>query len=234
MENGFYISAFLFGLLGSVHCAVMCGPIALVLPKGNLLFNQLAYNVGRITSYLIIGGIFGLIGRGLFLVGFQQTISILAGVLLLVVYFGSRVSTKRNWLGGFIQAFTGKLRKLIGPNLHSMKWYSRYMVGAINGFLPCGLVYMAAVAGISTGSPEGGMSYMFLFGLGTVPMMVGITFSKRFFNSKNRVNIYKLVPYFVVVVSTLFVLRGLNLGVPYVSPKLLDDSTGTITNCVEI
>lgn len=234
MENGLYISAFLFGLLGSVHCAVMCGPIALVLPKGKLLFNQLAYNFGRITSYLIIGGIFGLIGRGLFLVGFQQTLSILAGVLLLVIYFGSRVSSKKNRLSTVVQIFTGKLRKLIGPQLHSMKWHSRYLVGIINGFLPCGLVYMAAVAGISTGSPEGGMSYMFLFGLGTVPMMVGITFTKLFFSSKNRVNIYKAVPYFVVIVSTLFVLRGLNLGVPYVSPKLIDDSKGTITNCVEI
>lgn len=233
MENGLYISAFLFGLLGSVHCAVMCGPIALALPKGKLLFNQLAYNFGRITSYLIIGGIFGLIGRGLFLVGFQQTLSILAGVLLMVVYFGSKVSSNKNWLSRFIQIFTGKLRKLIGPHLHSMKWHSRYLVGIINGFLPCGLVYMAAVAGISTGSPEGGMSYMFLFGLGTVPMMVGITFTKLFFNSKSRGNIYKMVPYFVVVISTLFVLRGLNLGVPYVSPKLSDDSSATITNCVE-
>jgi len=158
----------------------------------------------------------------------------LAGVLLLVIYFGSRVSSKKNWLSTVVQIFTRKLRKLIGPQLHSMKWHSRYLVGIINGFLPCGLVYMAAVAGISTGSPEGGMSYMFLFGLGTVPMMVGITFTKLFFSSKNRVNIYKAVPYFVVIVSTLFVLRGLNLGVPYVSPKLIDDSKGTITNCVEI
>ncbi|MEQ6121629.1 sulfite exporter TauE/SafE family protein [Reichenbachiella sp. MALMAid0571] len=220
-----YLSALIFGLLGSVHCAVMCGPIAMVLPKGKHFLNQVSYNFGRITSYLIIGGIFGLIGKGMFLVGFQQTISVLAGVLLILIYFGSK-SYSGNIAGTtFFNKILTSIRKSIGANLTVNKWYSRYLVGLVNGFLPCGLVYMAAVAAISTGSPTGGMTYMFLFGLGTVPMMAGLSISKQFFKAKQRASLYRFVPYFVVVVSTLFILRGMNLGVPYVSPKLSSENT---------
>ena len=226
-----YLSALVFGLLGSVHCAVMCGPIAMVLPKGKHFYNQVSYNFGRITSYLAIGGVFGLIGKGMFLVGFQQTISVLAGVLLILVYFGSK-SYSGSIIGAtYLNKILTSIRKLIGANLTANKWYSRYLVGLVNGFLPCGLVYMAAVAAISTGSPEGGMAYMFLFGLGTVPMMAGLSISKQFLKAKHRVSLYKLVPYFVVVVSTLFILRGMNLGVPYVSPKLSSETNNVIVEC---
>lgn len=226
-----YLSALIFGLLGSVHCMVMCGPIAMVLPKGKHFFNQVSYNFGRITSYLIIGGIFGLIGKGMFLAGLQQTISILAGVLLILVYFGSK-SYSGNIIGTtFLNKILTSIRKSIGSNLTANKWYSRYLVGLVNGFLPCGLVYMAAVAAISKGSPEGGMAYMFLFGLGTVPMMAGLSISKQFLKAKQRVSLYRLVPFFVVVVSTLFILRGMNLGVPYVSPKLSIEMEKGIVEC---
>ncbi|MFY0650932.1 MAG: sulfite exporter TauE/SafE family protein [Cyclobacteriaceae bacterium] len=231
MTTEVYISALMFGFLGSLHCAVMCGPIAMALPNGRSPVNQISYNLGRITTYLLIGGIFGLIGRGIFLAGFQQTLSILAGMLLLLFYFGAKYSGGSNVIARPINKLTSLLRKAIGPYLLSKKWHARYTVGVINGFLPCGLVYMAAVAGISTGSPQGGVSYMLLFGVGTVPMMLGISLSRQLIKSNWRVGLYKLVPLFVVIVSSVFILRGMNLGVPYLSPKLSADSDNAVELC---
>jgi len=83
-------SAFLLGLLGSFHCIGMCGPIAFVLPinrskKSIMFFQSFLYQFGRLITYSFIGFIFGLIGKGLFLAGFQQNLSVFIGLLMILI-----------------------------------------------------------------------------------------------------------------------------------------------------
>src|SRR5210317_413309 len=93
-------SALIFGLLGSFHCIGMCGPIAFVLPipKGNKsksFFGTSLYHIGRILSYSLIGLLFGLLGKGLYLAGFQQRLSILIGIIMiLIILIPTRVLNK--------------------------------------------------------------------------------------------------------------------------------------------
>ena len=94
------------------------------------------------------------------------------------------------------------------------------MIGLLNGMLPCGLVYIALAASIVTGNFIESALYMGIFGLGTFPIMFAIAYSGRIFNARVRQKLYKVVPVFVILLGTLFILRGLNLGIPYVSPQI--------------
>ena len=88
----------------------------------------------------------------------------------------------------------------------------------LNGLLPCGLVYMAIAGAIGTGGIVEGSLYMFLFGLGTIPMLLAISLAGNILSLTVRNNINKLIPVLVVIVGLLFILRGLSLGIPYLSP----------------
>jgi len=225
----FWASAFLLGLVGSLHCGVMCGPIVLALStnaenKSKFLLRQIAYNFGRIITYLLIGAIVGLIGKGLSLVGFQQALSTFSGVLIFTLYLAPKLSYRFNIFNSFIQGFTNFLKKHISPFFNSQNIFSRLMIGFINGFLPCGLVYIAAAGAIATGEPVDSAIFMLFFGLGTTPMLFGISVSQVFFHSKIKLNASKVIPIFVAAISILFILRGLNLGIPYVSPILRSEN----------
>ncbi len=232
----FWASAFLLGLVGSLHCGVMCGPIVLALSthsknKTTFFLRQLAYNTGRITTYLLIGAIIGLIGKGLTLAGFQQILSIVSGVLIFTLYFAPKLSHKFNSFIFLIQGFTTFLKKHISPFFKSQSVISRFMIGFVNGFLPCGLVYIAAAGAIATGEPSDSAIFMLFFGLGTVPMLLGISVSQMFFGSKIKLNASKAIPVFVATISILFILRGLNLGIPYVSPVISTDNATEQVDC---
>ena len=84
-----------------------------------------------------------------------------------------------------------------------------FLIGFFNGFLPCGLVYMALIGSISTGNAIEGALYMMLFGLGTVPLMSSAIFFGNFISINARKTIQKVIPVFVVFIGILFILRGL-------------------------
>jgi sulfite exporter TauE/SafE len=223
-------TAFIIGLIGSLHCAGMCGPIVLATSAGDRSWpaffrGRLAYNLGRIVSYGLLGGVFGLLGRTLALAGLQRWLSIGAGALILVScagYFGSawNVSTIRavTWLkGGF------------GALLRSRTALAQVGLGMLNGLLPCGLVYVACLAAMASGSVASAVAYMVMFGLGTVPMMVGIGALGRNFQNALRFRFQKLIPVCLLMLGTLLVLRGMGLGIPYLSPSL----SGHCPACIE-
>lgn len=216
--------AFSLGLFGSFHCIGMCGPIALSLPIGS--FSQikkyisiLLYNLGRITTYSLIGLIVGLIGESISLVGFQQSLSISLGIVLifgvLINYFLPN-KHKLN-LGNTkpLKIVKSKLSILFQQKSIS----SIYLIGVLNGFLPCGFVYIAIAGAIATGNYIDSIKFMAAFGFGTFPVMIIANFAGMFINIKLRNSIKKLVPIFVFVMGLLLVLRGMDLGIPYVSPK---------------
>jgi len=217
-------TAFILGLLGSFHCIGMCGPIAFVLPldrssKAKMLFQTFLYHFGRLLTYSIIGLIFGLIGKGLYLAGFQQRLSILMGVIMILTVVIPVKVFNQFHITKPLYKIIGKVKQQLGLYLNKKSNKSIFLIGFFNGFLPCGLVYMALIGSIATSNMFSGATYMFLFGLGTVPMMTLAVYAGNFLKVSLRNKIQKAIPVFVVIIGLLFILRGLGLGIPYISPS---------------
>ena len=218
------LSALVLGIMGSFHCAGMCGPIAVALPlHGNTVlqkfFGGTLYNIGRTLTYGIMGALFGMLGQGIQLLGFQQKVSVIMGALMIIsvlfpAFFRNQNNLEKRWF-----SVVGKLKKSIGKLFTVRSFSSLFFIGLLNGLLPCGLVYIAIAGAIGTGNSAQGTLYMILFGLGTIPMMLGISVAGNMMGLALRNKINKLIPVLVVVVGLLFILRGLDLGIPYLSPK---------------
>lgn len=231
-----WTSALVLGFLGSLHCLGMCGPIAFMLPLDRehavRKSAQLSlYHIGRLFAYGSIGLAFGFLGKGLSLFGFQQKLSIGMGVLMiLIVLLPSKIFQGQRMLRP-LQLALGKLRSSMGNTLKKRSPDAFLTLGLLNGFLPCGLVYMALLGALAMAAPLQGGLYMLLFGLGTVPMMSLVAFSKGMLQAKLAQRFKKLIPAFVVLVGLLFILRGLGLGIPYVSPKEVQPQTTATLEC---
>jgi len=217
-------TALVLGLAGSFHCIGMCGPIAFVIPvdrssKTTLIFQTFLYNLGRVISYSLIGILFGFIGKGLYLAGFQQRLSILMGVLMiLMVLVPVSIFNKYNFSKPLYKVIA-QVKSKLGLYLNKKSNKALFSIGFFNGFLPCGLVYMALIGSISTGNILQGSLYMALFGVGTIPMMAAAVLLGNFVSISFRSKIQKVIPVFVVIIGLLFILRGLGLGIPYISPS---------------
>ena len=217
----------MLGLAGSAHCAGMCGPLALALPTGGrsglaLLSNRVCYNAGRVTTYCLLGVLFGMIGRSLALAGVQRWVSIAVGVAILIGVFMARA---RALTVKFALPVSG-LKSALGRLLQRQGLASQYWFGVLNGLLPCGLVYVACVGAAATGGLFSGVEYMLAFGLGTVPMMLALGLAGQALPVTFRLRLQKLIPVCLALVAVLLILRGLALGIPYLSPELAGDQPG--------
>jgi len=217
------LAAFIMGFVGSLHCAAMCGPLALAVPvvgdtKSSFFASRLVYNLGRTLTYGALGLIFGIIGKSLLLAGFQQWLSITAGIAMLAfLIFGH----KRAFAAG--GKTSSWIKRIFGRFLQRRSYTAIFTLGAANGLLPCGLVYMAGTASAAIGDILQSALYMIVFGLGTLPMMLGLTlFSRPLVALLQRFRLKPLVPIAVSVVALSLILRGLALGIPYVSPAVSD------------
>lgn len=220
-------TAFMLGLAGSAHCAGMCGPLALALPTGGrrgwaLLPCRLLYNLGRVTTYGLLGVVFGSIGRSLALAGVQRWVSIGLGVAILLGLF---VAKARALTMQFALPVTW-LKSALGRLLQQQTLASQYLLGVLNGLLPCGLVYIAGVGAAATGGLVSGVEYMLVFGLGTVPMMLALSLAGQALPVTFRLRLQKLVPVALALVAVLLIVRGLSLGIPYLSPDLAGKQPG--------
>lgn len=218
-----YFSAFLLGLLGSFHCIGMCGPIALVLPvhaqrSMPRVTKIFLYQIGRVSAYGSIGFIFGFLGKGLFLSGFQQRLSIIIGVIMIlyVIVPAKLFSNFRTTTPLYL--LIGKIKSGLGKRLKNKSYGSLFIIGFLNGYLPCGMVYMALAGAIAMATPTQGFIYMVIYGLGTIPLMTLIIYFKTLFSIQFRNRIQKTIPFFVFAIGLLFILRGLGIGIPYISP----------------
>ncbi len=221
MNTSILIMAFLMGFTGSLHCAGMCGPIVWIMPfqlfsgakKALAIF---LYHFGRISVYASLAIILHSF-RNLFDPKIQQYISVVLGGFLLVAgityFFSGYLSNLKLPWASFVKK---QLGKVIGkPGLSAIT-----AAGVLNGLLPCGLVYMALSASVTLNSVIDVISLIYFFGLGTMPMLVGITLMKSKLQFLRLNHIKKLVPIVVFSFGCLFVLRGMNLGIPYLSPKV--------------
>ena len=230
------LSAIIFGLLGSFHCLGMCGPIAFMLhvdrEKPIKRFLQiLSYHLGRIFTYAIIGILFGILGKGFYLFGFQQQLSIIAGLTMILIVVFPKI-TKHNWLSKKMSFVILKVKSALGKELQKKKNDTFFVLGFLNGFLPCGLVYMAVLGALATPTITQASFYMILFGIGTIPLMTAFVYLGNFTKGNFRSYIQKAIPILVVCIGVLFVLRGLGLGIPFISPNLeMNVTSAVVTGC---
>lgn len=219
-------AGFLFGIAGSFHCVGMCGPIAMALPFNGssgwrYYAGRLLYNGGRIVTYAALGALAGAFGKSLQMAGLQQTVSIVSGVLILLLLV--LPATMKGKAAGVLG--TDKLmiwvRHKLGYFFQKNSMGSLFMVGLLNGLLPCGFVYIALAGAISVQGIGGAMLYMALFGLGTFPLMFLVSLSGKLISLKVRAAFNRAVPYIGMCLAVLFIVRGLGLGIPYLSPEVV-------------
>lgn len=230
------ITAFLFGLISSFHCIGMCGPIAMMLPvdRNNptkKVTQIITYHLGRLSAYATIGLLFGLIGKGFFLAGMQQNLSIFIGVaMIVVILIPERIFVNYNFSKPVFRLIS-KIKTSLGSQFKNKSYKSLFTIGLLNGFLPCGMVYVALFGAIAMQSAGWGVLYMIVFGLGTVPMMSSVVYLNSFLTLPIRNKIQKAIPYVAVCIGILFVLRGLGLGIPYLSPANMSLFVQEQPNC---
>jgi sulfite exporter TauE/SafE len=230
------VSALILGLLGSLHCVGMCGPIAFMLPvdRSNSFkkVSQIGiYHFGRLLAYSIIGLVFGLVGKSLYIFGIQQQLSIIIGILMIVIVILPHKTIGKYNLSKPLYKVISKVKSGLGKALKKKTADTFLTIGFLNGFLPCGLVYMAVFGAIATGSLVEGSLYMVLFGLGTIPLMTSAIYLGKFLNSTLKQRIQKAIPVFIVIIGALFILRGLGLGIPYLSPAPIVEMASSALEC---
>lgn len=211
------------GLLGSIHCAVMCGPLLLAVQAGQGIswkttFNKLLYQFGRILTYGLIGLFLGLLGNLASLQGWQQGFSLVTGILLFAIglfyMFGKSSSKLAAIQTKAIQPFA----KFMG------KWLYRpggsFIAGVLNGILPCGMVYMALASAVNADSIWNSFYFMLLFGLGTLPLLLVFSFAGNFPKRIFKKGFSTVLPILFILMGVWFILRGANLDIPYISPLI--------------
>jgi sulfite exporter TauE/SafE len=231
-----FFSALMLGFIGSLHCAGMCGPIAIALPLNNQswfarISGGLLYNTGRTITYAILGAFFGLAGMGLALGGMQQWVSIILGALMILAVVIPRLGAAGKKINGLTDSITGHLKKPFIKLFRARTYSSLFIIGILNGFLPCGLVYIALAGALVMSHVYEGSLYMVFFGIGTIPMMLAISIAGNIISQKLRRKLSNAIPLFIILLGILFILRGLNLGIPYISPKLNQDGEKTNMEC---
>ena len=215
------------GFLGSFHCVGMCGPIALSLPIGkwgarDKITGILLYNFGRVLTYGFMGLLFGAIGKGFSMAGLQQAVSIILGVCTIaIVIMPARTAGKLDAISQHIP-YLPVVKRNITLLFKQKTFSSLALIGLLNGLLPCGFVYMALAGAIATASSLSGAGFMMLFGIGTIPAMLLVAFSSHLFPIEVRSRIRKMVPVFMFMIGAILIVRGMNLGLPYMSPQFDD------------
>jgi sulfite exporter TauE/SafE len=152
--------------------------------------------------------------------------------MIIVVMIPSKTLNRYNFSKP-VYKIISKVKNRLGKELKKKTPDTFLTIGFLNGFLPCGLVYMALFGAIAMGSAWQGSLYMVLFGLGTVPLMTTAIYFSGILKSSAKQRIQKLIPVFVIIIGMLFILRGLGLGIPYVSPKPVTEVVSTKMECIQ-
>lgn len=231
------LAALTMGVLGSFHCVGMCGPLALSLPLTNnsslgKFVGAFLYNSGRVITYSAFGLLFGAIGETVSLFGVQQWLSVVLGALILLfVVLPKRITAlQQHNAGAWLYE---KIRTPLGKLFKQRNNTSLFLIGLLNGLLPCGLVYMAAAGAVATGDLASSVLFMAFFGLGTLPVMWMVAFFGNYISLGIRQKIRRAYPYMMMGMACLLILRGMGLGIPYVSPKMKAEKAQAIECCAK-
>ena len=218
LSSTLFSVALITGFVGSLHCVGMCGPIAVALPIGGMsplkaLMARMSYHVGRLSAYMSLGYVFGYFGWGVRWAGMQQWLSIAIGLMMLTLVF-----FQHNLGISAMQGLWGKLKKTASKVIQQKSLVGFGTLGLLNGYLPCGILYIALAGAAATSTPFQGSLYMLMYGLGTVPALLLVSYLPHLLKGTFRLKFQKIVPIYTFVLAIFFVVRGLNLGIPYLSP----------------
>jgi uncharacterized protein len=223
------------GFISSMHCVGMCGPLALALPIDHLSFsNKIAattlYHAGRIITYILLGILFGTVGKGFYLAGWQQAFSVATGIIMLLIiifYFGLKKCFRLKW----VENFNWTIQKSIGYFLSKRNYSSYFLLGFANGLLPCGMVYIAIGTALVTGDPLHSAIFMAGFGLATVPALLLLTGISKSLNAMVRNRIKRITPFIMALVATLLIVRGINTNISYPAPLKQQQNLPSPVSC---
>jgi hypothetical protein len=220
-----FFAALSLGMLGSFHCIGMCGPLAFSLPLNNnsdfaKFAGSFLYNAGRIITYSALGLLFGLAGRSFSLFGFQQWLSITVGIAILFFLLVPKKWVASAGTNNIISRYNYQIRSVLGQLFLKKNYGSLFAIGLLNGLLPCGLIYMAMAGALASADPLKSSLFMASFGLGTLPVMWSVSFFGNYIGIGVRQKIRSAYPIMMGLIACLLIVRGLGLGIPYVSPSL--------------
>lgn len=210
-------TAFTFGLLGSLHCVGMCGPLALAMPFGqkrDRLARVLTYNGGRILTYGVLGALMGFLGQGIFLVGLQSWLTLALGVLLVAVGLFSVQLEFNLWSLPVLSSWYLRLKSAFARLISKTGYGSIFGLGLLNGLLPCGLVYLALAGALTTANWQSGVSYMLVFGVGTLPLMIAVTVLGGLSGRKIQGYLRKAYPVVLTLMGGFLIWRALQFQLP--------------------
>lgn len=213
--------AFTFGLLSSLHCVAMCGPLQAVV-MGQWLqskhkANWLSYHGGRLLVYMALALLASLIGSGLGIPDLQGSFTIFAGLLLLFGYFGFKALKWDRKAMQVLSPILAKLQQKVRGKKHPL-WF--LVSGALNGLLPCGMVYAALVPALGLNSLSEAALYMLSFGLGTLPLLLGFNLFSNALILRFGPYFNRLIPLSIILIAALLILRGMELDIPFISPEM--------------
>jgi len=215
-----YLIAFTLGIFGSLHCLGMCGPLAMTAQTHHLttrlttFYHAISYNLGRTLGYMFLGIIFGIFGSVLAFAGLQKLVSIGLGIVLILMFLFS--VQPDNWISKnkYISKVYFYISKSLGQLLKKTKTTSGWSLGILNGFLPCGLVYLALAGAISLQNVWGSMGFMLFFGFGTLPAMFMLMMSSHWLKPQWRLSLKKLYPVITLCMGAYLLYRGIFSSTP--------------------
>jgi len=227
------VSVALLGAFG--HCVGMCGGIVIAYSSAKIdkkwsnvmqSIVHLTYSFGRITTYVMLGAIFGALGGvAQFNGSTTATITIIAGIFMILA--GLSLLGRLDFLTKMEHSFsqTRWYQDIFRQVLRSKSLYSFYVLGLLNGLLPCGLVYFFAVTAASTGSPLWGALVMFIFGLSTIPALFSLGFFTQLLNKGSlRKNMMNMASIIVIIFGAYTIYRGYDF---------IENPHKSVLNCCE-
>jgi len=220
----FLVTGFILGISSSLHCLGMCGPIAMALPLNrnsnwSILSGALQYNLGRVGTYALLGIVAGLFGLTVNTFGILQWASIFSGIFL-ILFAWRKLLSRIPMLHAPNFFLTTRLNSTLGKIIRSNNPAKLFLLGGLNGLFPCGMVYAALLNAILAGSPLGSSMAMIAFGVGTLPAMIFVSFAMGKISAERQKSFRRALPYILSVVGVVIILRGMNLNIPYLSPKV--------------
>ena len=223
------IAALAIGFVGSLHCVGMCGPLVLFVTgkqKSHSVF--MLYHGGRILSYVLLGIVLGWLGYSIQMLQVQQVMTFTLGALLLLLY---SIPSFRNRLERFYyqSKFYCFVKQRLSQNISTKnRWVAS---GMANGFLPCGLTYVAAASAVATSNFGNGILFMLLFGLGTIPALLLVTMGGSFVSIRLKRLIPSAVSLVAILSGCVLILRGLLISSPDFNQMVQMKAAGLITVC---
>ncbi len=229
-------TAVILGLISSFHCIGMCGPIAMMLPvdrsnQATKTIQILVYHLGRITAYGFLGLLFGILGKGFYLAGMQQQLSIAVGVIMIIIAIVPEKQFAKYNFSKPVYKIISQVKTSLGNQFKKKTFRSIYTIGLLNGFLPCGMVYVALFGALAMNRLDLSMLYMVLYGIGTIPMMSLVVYISNLLTFSFRSKLQKVIPIIAVCIGILFIMRGLGLSIPYLSPGSVSLFVQSEANC---